>query len=56
MKFTFDVMFKGKIIGKKSCVAPTVEAFDFYIDSKILRHAKRGTGFTFLANGFSVSA
>lgn len=56
MKFTFDVMYKGKIIGKKSCIAPSLEAFDFYIQDKILRHVKRGTGFTFLTNGFSISA
>ena len=56
MEFIYDVMFKGKIVGKKSCIAPSVEAFDFYIQDKILRHVKRGTGFTFLTAGFSISA
>ncbi len=56
MKFTFDVMYRGKIIGQKSCIAPNMEAFEFYIRDKFWRHLNRGTGFTFLTEGFSVEA
>lgn len=61
MEFTYTVMFRGKIVGKKTCIAPTLEAFEFFIQDKIMRHLRLGrksggTGFTFLTEGFAVSA
>ena len=61
MEFTYTVMFRGKVVGKKTCIAPTVEAFEFFIQDKIMRHLRMdrhatGTGFTFSTEGFGVAA
>ena len=61
MEFTYTVMFRGKIVGTKTCIAPTLEAFEFFIQDKIARHMRLGrhndgTGFTFLTEGLTVSA
>ena len=60
MEFTYLVIYRGKIIGRKSCIAPNIEAFEFFIRDKVMRHLRldrhsTGTGYTFSTEFFNVA-
>lgn len=54
MKFAYRVLYYGKIVGEKSVVVPSYEAYEHFIDEKNWRHLRVGsinrpTGFQFLS-------
>ena len=49
MEFAYLVLKNGKVAFVKTCIVPNVMAFEYFLSDKEARHAKRNTGFTFVA-------
>ena len=52
MELAYQVLYFGKVVGEKSVIVPSYEAYEHYIHEKNMRHLRIGsnnrvTGFQF---------
>lgn len=52
MKLAYEVLYFGKLVGKKAVIVPSYEAYENFIKEKNIRHLRIGsinpvTGFQF---------